>query len=175
MEPSSFVDVSDESDSYVDLAPELPSNVVLDATETVTPFLLETHNLENMYVVPTVTVADILALLSRKEDADKNIFLRYCQLKHDPDKSYFQDEVQIYLNSWINLVRGLHQQIKQFGLYRDNYLYYQVLHVRPECLILEKIYFPKLNDEQYDRQRRTNWSGDYSNQRYPSKPSIRTR
>jgi hypothetical protein len=155
--------------TYTDLAPEMPRIIILDAAEIVKEFISKINDLENLGIVVEAAIADVLMVISRQHEADANINDRHAQFILEQSNGFPYPEITSYSSAWTRFAHSLFRYIETIGLYKNNYLCYQLFQVNQNCLILEKIQFPELNDELF---RTIGLVGRRTNTAYP-RPSRR--
>lgn len=166
MEQLFYADAGDIPGQYVDSAPELPSRVVIDISSSITDFNRKIDELDELGIITFDAISDVLTLISRRHEADVNIKDRHLSILADIEHDVMKDEVLKYLEAWVKFAGEIKQSIETLGLYRNNFLHYQLLRVRPSYLILEKMHYPSLNDELFKRFKITRWRTDCSNSRF---------
>ena len=129
MEHSYCEDAHSDSDMYKDLTPDLPRHVVLDASEIIKTFILNINKLECMGIIATEAVADIIMVISRKQEALSKINDRCFEFQLERTSGFPQHELTSYANAWTSFAHSLFQHIETLGLYRNNYLNYQLFQV----------------------------------------------
>lgn len=165
MEQSFYADAHDIPGKYIEPAPELPSLVIIDVSTSITEFNRKIDELDELGIITFDAVADVLTLISRRHEAEINIQGRRYSVLWDIEQEVMKDEVLKYLVAWEQFARDIYKNIEALGLYRNNYLHYQLSQVKPSYLILEKMHYPSLNDELFKRFNITRWRSDPSNAR----------
>jgi len=165
MEQSFYADAADIPGNYIDSAPELPSRVIIDISSPINEFSRKVNELDELGIITFDAISDVLTLISRRHEAEVNIQARQFSILADIEHEVMKDEVLRYLAAWEVFAKEIKRNIELLGLYRNNYLHYQLLHVRPSYLILEKMQYPSLNDELFKRFNITRWRTDPSNAR----------
>lgn len=164
----SFSDaVLDNPGIYKDIAPEMPEFIILDA-EVVSDFIAKINTLETLGIAVEEAVADVIMTISRRGEALRKINDRYFEFMHECQVGFSTQDIQNYTAAWTAFSHSLLHQIEVLGLYRNNYLCYQLFQIQSHSLILEKIQYPDLNDELYNRYGIVRWHSHSPHPRYPS-------
>jgi hypothetical protein len=141
-----------DDEMHYDAAPHLPKTVLLNSPAGLKDFLNKLDQLEILGIEVQVATADILEHIRNKEAALYNLALSSHEMADDTQlSSELGVDVKIYISAREVYAIGLYQELINQGLYVNGVLYYQLRHVDQNVLILEKMYIPLINNEQYDR------------------------
>lgn len=119
--------------------------VTVDLYDPFSSYREVVESLEEICIHYDEAIADIIAVISRKDIALNSISQRV--MSTISTEVAMLDEVTKYMTAWENLSKQMLYRFLQLGLYRNNYLYYQIQSLLSTTLIMEKIEIPDLNNE----------------------------
>lgn len=151
IELSSFVEGDDdmpedlpekERRMYADPAPEMPRFVIMDLRDETLTFLNGINSLTELGIdVPTAT-AEVIDTIQHEADAPYEVAYTAYEMTPPDTDTLMNQEVQKYLKLREDFAMALFRQFQLFKMYVNGLLFYELHHIDPNVLVLNKLEIP---------------------------------
>jgi hypothetical protein len=142
-----------ERRTYVDPAPEMPRFVIMDLRDETLTFCNGIRQMTELGIdIPTAT-AEVIDTIQHEKDAAYEVAYTAYEMTPPDEDSLMNQEVHKYLKLREDFAMALYRQFQLFKMYVNGLLFYELHHIDPNVLVLNKLEIPT---NRHDRLLRAN-------------------
>lgn len=158
------------SDCFTDPKPELPQHIVLEMNQALKVFHEKLTTLEYLGFDLNHVVADVLEDLMRETDAEHNVTITCHEVEADHADTELACDVIAYAQARQRFSLDLLNILREYKLYVQGFLYYQLRGIAQSVMVLEKLSIPLTELNRHER--RLARQADLAYRHYRPRPEL---
>lgn len=140
------------SDYFTDPKPELPQHIVLEINQALKVFQNQLNTTEHLGFDLEHVLADVLEDLMQENDAEHNVTITCHEVESEHADTELASDVIAYAQARQQFSLDLLRTLREYRLYVQGFLYYQLRGVVKSMMVLEKLNIPLTELNRHERR-----------------------